>query len=481
MKQYIGITVGPIYDTIRTTSTPAALWFASSMFSDITCRICSALTSGEVFGDVTLYTPYYDETVTLDDGVGKFHDRIIFSCEGYDDAKMQGFLSQIAQDTAAVFAPHLQEEKHKAFLKSYIQLKHIVLSEQQLGGQNCILAISPYLDALELMKTFPTNDGANPLVPMFAGTHDSKSAHVKQSSLLQAVTKAQNQLVAPNGNIYSIEQIAASKDEAYRHNSDVKHTKYFAVLQADGDKMGAFLQTVSDADLPAFSKLCLDYAQKAAEMVGAFGGTTIYAGGDDLLALAPIINRDGKTLFALCQEINEMFQKSVREHELFKTREVCPTISFGISIQYNKHPLYEALSQGATQLFGKAKTGEKNNMAINMQKHSGQSLAFVLPNEDYAILDRILLKKDSVHSIIYTLETFAPLVTLLDKRVADEHLSQEDYRTAFMNLFDNEAQKELQGYIGEICDIYYEHLLGKENSLKLLTDMLRLKKFLMEE
>lgn len=35
-KKYIGITVGPIFDTIQDASTPAAMWFTSFLFSDLT-------------------------------------------------------------------------------------------------------------------------------------------------------------------------------------------------------------------------------------------------------------------------------------------------------------------------------------------------------------------------------------------------------------------------------------------------------------
>ena len=41
-RKYIGITIGPILQTLEEAGTPAALWFASSYFSDLTRRICQA-------------------------------------------------------------------------------------------------------------------------------------------------------------------------------------------------------------------------------------------------------------------------------------------------------------------------------------------------------------------------------------------------------------------------------------------------------
>ena len=42
-KEYIGITIGPIFDTILDASSPAAMWFTSFLFSDLTRRICDKI------------------------------------------------------------------------------------------------------------------------------------------------------------------------------------------------------------------------------------------------------------------------------------------------------------------------------------------------------------------------------------------------------------------------------------------------------
>ena len=63
-----------------------------------------------------------------------------------------------------------------------------------------------------------------------------------------------------------------------------------------------------------------------------------------------------------------------------------------------KFPLYEALNHARNLLFGMAKnhcySGEekavKNSMAIEVQKHSGQTMSLVLSNMDMDILKKIL-------------------------------------------------------------------------------------------
>ena len=80
--RYVGITIGPIYDTLLEASSPAAMWFASSMFSDMTRQLCNEideqiLSAEHYIGK--MYSPYYDRNEAKKAGaVGKYHDRIIF-------------------------------------------------------------------------------------------------------------------------------------------------------------------------------------------------------------------------------------------------------------------------------------------------------------------------------------------------------------------------------------------------------------------
>ena len=103
-KKYIGITIGPIVDTMLDVSSPAATWFASFLFSDITRRLCKKILEEEEFKDTEIYSPYYSEEVDIyADGVGKYHDRILFSIEvettKVEDC-MHKIIFQVKKDTA---------------------------------------------------------------------------------------------------------------------------------------------------------------------------------------------------------------------------------------------------------------------------------------------------------------------------------------------------------------------------------------------
>ena len=100
--------------------------------------------------------------------------------------------------------------------------------------------------------------------------------------------------------------------------------------------MGKILSRLKDDEVRIFSKACLEYSGEASKLVSRFGGMTIYAGGDDLLFLAPVSNGKGQTVFELCQEIAMLFEGKMKDN--FVGFSSCPTVSFGISIQYGEIP-----------------------------------------------------------------------------------------------------------------------------------------------
>lgn len=506
MRNYIGITVGPIFDTLCDASSSAALWFASNLFSDITKRICEAIIGECGFEGTQIYSPYYAPDISMDDGVGKFHDRIIFSTENFSHEKLKAILNTVKTETVYRFPEKFQSEEAKLFLKEYLQLHYVVQSEEQIGEKNCVLVLSPFLDALELMKTFPSNDAMNPLRQIFVGEKDNRNTYIKEI-LDKTVRSEANQLSSGDGSIWTIDEIASSHNQI---TGPWKRKKYYAVVSADGDAMGKFLGQITSEQVTEFSRLCLEYDEEATALIGQYGGMTIYAGGDDLLFLAPVMT-DESSVFKLCHDIQNMFREKIRTSEMFKDVEVIPTISFGIAVQYIKYPLYEALEHARKLLALAKKDGDfakddkkckKNNMAIELQKHSGQSIELVVANNKYGLLEQFMeLGKSSVsemqlNSMVYTLQLFTSLIEVLNRQAKAENGFGERYKQAWCNLFDNEEQKPAQSYIETVCTAYYENFVmaedagisvpgerqqGANSSVQTLISLLRLKKFFTEE
>lgn len=194
------------------------------------------------------------------------------------------------------------------------------------------------------------------------------------------------------------------------------HHKYFCVVQADGDNVG---KTVSHTDLQdgqvqKISKALVQFGQNAAKTIEDFGGLPIYAGGDDLLFIAPVIGKDGKNIFDLLNSIETNDFKGVVEAvaECGKNKDglyddkgklIEASLSFGISISYYKYPLYEAFEKARNLLFDTAKeVKQKKALAWSFRKHSGGTFeaAFSLKDNLFANAFDNLIKTTNENTVV---------------------------------------------------------------------------------
>ncbi|MBQ6985397.1 MAG: hypothetical protein IJQ25_00235 [Oscillibacter sp.] len=532
MRHYVGVTIGPIFDTISNATIPAALWFASYLFSDLSRRICEGVAA---IPGAEIVSPYHDGAAE-NDGVGKYHDRVIFYTDAFGDksaldGEVKRVVDTVIKHTGDAFPdealkassdaakPYTRAE-FQAFLEQYLQIHYVILSEKEVGEENCILALSPYLDALELMKAFPMNSKIDPFRRMFARKdvlEDSGNALIKQSVLFPPNDK---NFLTVGRRIRSIPEIArAAKD------SDWKRDHYYAVVSADGDGMGNFLLGLKNDWVGFFSKGCLAYDKKAAELVSNYGGMPIYAGGDDLLFLAPLTGRrktspKGESIVSLCAALRDLFARTIRTEFEAAFREKFPdeappelsypTMSFGVAVQFEKFPLYEALER-ARKLLEMSKTGEKDNILLELRKHSGQGTALLIHNPDAEAFEELsgAARGDAVGgekptALLYTLENFHAVVSVmiantrarLDAGEAPDTL-KEEFVSTWGNLFDNPGQKVSDEYTKAVGGAYFTRLLSEnrrvtvpdyavpgefqDNSLRSLVNILIWEKFMREK
>ena len=105
IKKYIAVTIGPVFDTINLASSPSALWAASYMFSMLSKNVCAALVDSGVKQD-NIVSPYFDtedKMLNRKDGVGLFHDRIIFRAEEFDIEAFKEIKRKAIEDTVRLF------------------------------------------------------------------------------------------------------------------------------------------------------------------------------------------------------------------------------------------------------------------------------------------------------------------------------------------------------------------------------------------
>lgn len=143
----------------------------------------------------------------------------------------------------------------------------------------------------------------------------------------------------------------------------------WALLVMDGDSLGALLSKLKDST--RLSE-CLDaFAKKVADVVGRHNGKTVYAGGDDVLAMLP-----AETAVEAASELSRMYRECFSETEARKEA----TISGAIIFAPLHYPFQSLVKQGHELLdkVAKDKTG-RDALAIDIVLGSGLSARWSAP------------------------------------------------------------------------------------------------------
>ena len=377
--RYIALTIGPIYKTLQNAKKPKELFASSYIFSYIMRSII------QEFRDREFITPYIKNSdIFKDSDIGLFHDRFIFKSKENDIYKLKSVISDVLKDIADKLNIEVEA------IESYLQINY---DEYQLKeSDNPILEITPYLDTLELF---------------YQTTQDNSFA----DTLRRKKGDRDNFLTDGKNIIHDLNRLS--------------YNSYFCVVHADGDNMGKAIS--KKENIEEVSKSLFEYCNFSHKKIKDFGGQTIFAGGDDLLFFAPVVGRDKTTIFNLCQEIGEDFKNRFRGEA---------TLSFGVSVNYIKYPLYEALENSRELLFDKAKNDKRNNIAFKVTKHSGQSFEAVVHKGNSKVYKEFLdfvatisneaQDKNFLHSIHHKIDTY--------RRVLEEIKSD---KSRLKNFFDN--------------------------------------------
>ncbi len=431
-NNYIAVTIGPVLDTINLASSPSALWAASYMMSMLSKNISLSLIAHKVKQE-DIVSPYFDkddELFNRKDGVGLFHDRVIFKADKFDIKDFPAVRDEAIENTVKYFG--FKSDKDKKYFKDYFLVSAVYLEE----SESPIMDSGKILDCLELAKRFVSSEESNPILS-FYNSEDITTSPSKNDAIRIQVTKemkmSQWQLLDDHRRISSISDIARG------HGDEKKWKKYsyYAVVRSDGDRISKIIESLAPEQIRDFSEICLKYCSDIADKVyNEYGGVTIYAGGDDLLALMPV-EYEGKNIFEFTKEANEHFVKSFAK---FK-KDV--SLSFGIFVAYEKFPLYEALEESGHLLFDIAKDiNNKNCVAIRFQKHSGQSEGLIIPNKDmqeYITFHNNCIKNtsdDADEKVIYSaMHKFA----LFDYMFNNAETAELE--NVFKNIFDADKQK----------------------------------------
>lgn len=161
---------------------------------------------------------------------------------------------------------------------------------------------------------------------------------------------------------------------------DRKPRPYYCVLHGDGDAMGKLLDhlaTSGESALRGFSVALTGFASRVPEIVRDHDGVCVYAGGDDVVALAPM-----DTAVELAKAIQRDFDATMKKWAdgLASRPAALPTLTVGVAAVHVQDNLQESVKfaqrlekRGKTEVFGGGKP--KNALVIGAKPRSGGEIA----------------------------------------------------------------------------------------------------------
>lgn len=492
--KYLAISIGPIIKTFSMARKSKEYWTASYMFSYLMQCILNVLTKET---KLKLVSPFYKYGKVFDKSVGLFPDRAFFKVT--DEINIISLLGtakkQFVDDTKFTKNSRLNTE----VVDSYFRIMH-VFGEYNSCGE-AIVGLNKALDRIELNQTAWTpND------------YDAIFSYLRTAN--NECPLYQIAFGADYNKIPTLETIA--KGEANEKSSsgakeiNFSYQRYICIVQADGDSMGTVVSSFDEeSELLNFSEQLIGYGQRACNGIRDFGGLPIYAGGDDLLFIAPVCGKGGKTIFDLIETIDkeyEQIKKIVEERNIEvkkdgKTEKIRTSMSYGVSVIYYKYPLYEAWEIARNMLFGVAKkqVDGKNAIALNLRKNSGSDFRLMLSksSDEYSRLKSLIdltPGESLVSSVAHKVRANESLLSTFGRADLSSRL-----KAFFDKIIDIEDKSiKAQSYIGktrEMLEFIMNNYIGRKSvkaengteksaiqqATELFYSMLRIAKFIKGE
>ncbi len=247
---------------------------------------------------------------------------------------------------------------------------------------------------------------------------------------------------------------------------------YYAILAADGDRMGQLISAQRDMQShQELSEALANVADKMRAVVKNHSGYTVYAGGDDLLAFLPV----NQILSCAC-ELAAAFRKAMEP--FCGDSSEAGTLSIGVAIVHRMEMLQQAL-EWAREAEKEAKNS-RNAVAIALHTRGGVPMTAVTAFKDDPYLDewRQWLKAfraGLTRGFPYELQHLA-------REVENASLSSESLRAEAMRIFDRKTGREGGAAVKQFRPAFKQRMdrIGKADELRAFAEQLIVARFLSE-
>ena len=172
--------------------------------------------------------------------------------------------------------------------------------------------------------------------------------------------------------------------------------QYFCVVHVNADNLCNYYNKIGNDwnKVNRFNNCMISFAKDAVKIIHDFGGQPIYAAGDDLFFLAPVLTTlkgNFCNVFDLIRILDFVFK------DIFSKKGILPLpdLSCGLSVLHYKYPLTGAVLQ-SRNLLSKAKDMfQKNSLAVQLIYSDGKSCqAIFSKSKNSSFDDFIELLKD---------------------------------------------------------------------------------------
>ncbi|MDZ4721927.1 MAG: type III-B CRISPR-associated protein Cas10/Cmr2 [Roseiflexaceae bacterium] len=234
---------------------------------------------------------------------------------------------------------------------------------------------------------------------------------------------------------------------------------YYAMLHADGDRMGETISQLAKAGANQhreLSRALATFATNAQTIIERdHQGVLIYAGGDDVLALLPL-----HTALKCTQQLADKFKTHMQAFG--STAVPAPTLSAGLAIVHHVEPLSDALDLARAAEKRAKKVPGKNALAITLSKRSGsdRTISGTWGEIDQRMKTFIRMHRndDLPDGAAYQLQELAQMLPLPDDGM-DRSLIEAARQAEALRLLkrkrarrgtedlDQEVRTELEGYL----------------------------------